>query len=73
MRASSPLLELKRAVKVGELRIQKWSLFQRESVQLLSRIPGVWTVGSLRPKKESHSTRREQRVGTGFGSFRQIP
>ena len=28
MRASSPLLELKRAVEVGELRIQKWSLFR---------------------------------------------
>ena len=41
----------------------------RESVQLLSKIPVNRTVGFLRSKKESCSTRRRQRVGTGFLEF----
>ena len=43
--------------------------FSRESLFLLSRIVGDPTVGFLRDKKGSFSTRRGQRVGTGFGSF----
>ena len=41
----------------------------RERVFLLSRIVGDPTVGFLRTKKQSCSTRRELRVGTGFRSF----
>ena len=37
---------------------------------LLSRNTGDPTVGSLRDKKESCSTRRGLRVGTGFEEFR---
>ena len=40
---------------------------------LLSRISGNPTVGSLRDEKESCSTRRDLRVGTGFEEFRQTP
>ena len=42
-------------------------------MQLLSRIPGVRTVGSLRAKKQSGSTHGGLHVGIGFGSFRQTP
>ena len=40
-------------------------------MQLLSKIPGDRTVGFLRSKKESDSTRRGQRVGTDFLEFQQ--
>ena len=40
---------------------------------LLSKIPGDPTVGSFRVEKESCSTRRGQRVGSGFLEFRQTP
>ena len=40
---------------------------------LLSRFTGDPTVGSLRDKKESCSTRRGLRVGTRFEEFRQTP
>ena len=46
---------LRHAVGRGELRIKKWRVF-RESVKLLSRIPGFRTVGFLRAKKQSGST-----------------
>ena len=36
-------------------------------MQLLSRFPGVRTVGSLRAKKQSCSTRQGLRADTGFG------
>ena len=42
-------------------------------MQLLSKIPADRTVGFLRSKKESCSTRRGLRVGTGFEEFRQTP
>ena len=40
---------------------------------LLSRISGDLTVDGLRGKKESCSTRKGLRVGTGFKEFRQTP
>ena len=40
---------------------------------LLSKISGDPTVGSLRDKKESCSTRKGLCVGTGFKEFRQTP
>ena len=46
---------------------------ERERECLLSKIPGDRTFGFLRTKKESRSTRRGQRVGTGFLEFRQTP
>ena len=39
----------------------------------ISKISGDPTVGSLRDKKESYSTRRGLRVGTGFREFPQTP
>ena len=44
-----------------------------EREPLLSRFAGNPTVGSLRDKKESCSTRRGFRMGTGFEEFRQTP
>ena len=41
-------------------------------MQFLSRFPGFRTVGSRRAKKQSCSTRKGLRVGTGFGDFRQL-
>ena len=52
----------------GEIDISR----EREKEPLLSRFAGNPTVGSLRDKKESCSTRRGLRVGTGFEEFRQI-
>ena len=45
----------------------------RERVFLLSRNTHDPTVGSLRDKKGTCSTRRELRVGTGFREFFQTP
>ena len=42
-------------------------------MSLLSRFTGDPTVGILRSKKESCSTRRGQRVDSGFREFRQTP
>ena len=42
-------------------------------MHLLCKIPGDRTVGFLHSKKESCSTRRGQRVGTGFKEFQQTP
>ena len=42
-------------------------------MQLLSKIPANLTVGFLRAEKESCSTWRGQRVGSGFKEFRQNP
>ena len=64
----------------GPKRERKWEigsscwffLFLRER-ELLSRIVGDPTVGSRRNEKESCSTRRGLRVGTGFKEFRQTP
>ena len=41
-------------------------------MQLLSRFPGFWNVGSRRAKKQSCSTWRGLRMGTGIGEFRQL-
>ena len=46
---------------------------EREREHLLSRFPVNRTVGFLRSKKESRSTRRGQHVGTGFLEFRKNP
>ena len=46
---------------------------ERERERLLSKISANPTVGFLRSKKESCSTRRGQRVGTGLREFRQTP
>ena len=40
-------------------------------MSLLSKISEDPTVGSLRDKKESYSTRRGLRLGTGFREFPQ--
>ena len=45
----------------------------RDRVFLLSRNTRDPTVGSLRDKKESRSTRRGLRVGTRFREFPQTP
>ena len=47
--------------------------FFSERVFLLSRNMGDPTIGSLRDKKESCSTRRGLHVGTGFREFSQTP
>ena len=47
--------------------------FLKERERLLSSFPANPTVGSLRDKKESCSTRRGLRVGTGFREFPQTP
>ena len=41
-------------------------------MQLLSRFPGVRTVGSLRAKKQSCSMWQGLCVGTDFGEFQQL-
>ena len=64
---------LKRAVGEEKVQNSKMEFFFRESVQLLSRIPGCRIVGFLRAKKKSGSTQRELLVGTSFGEFRQTP
>ena len=51
--------------------LRRFDFLERE--QLLSKIPANSIVGFLRSKKESHSTRRGQRVGTSFREFRQTP
>ena len=48
-------------------------IFFREREKLLFKISRDPTVGSLRDKKGSCSTRRGLRVGTGFKEFRQSP
>ena len=45
----------------------------RERESLLSKISGDPIVRILRDKKESCSTRRGLRVGSGFREFRQTP
>ena len=50
----------------------KWPFLVRESLPL-SRNTRDPTVGSLWDKKESRSTRRGLRVGTGFREFPQTP
>ena len=47
--------------------------FFLERERLLSSFPTNPTVGSLRDKKESCSTRKGLRVGTGFREFPQTP
>ena len=54
-----------------ELQRVRFLCFLRERVPLLSKISGDRTVGFLRAKKESCSTRRGQRVDSGFREFRK--
>ena len=56
----------------GEM-LEVLDLFFRVSVFLLSKFLRDPTVGSLRGKKESCSTRRGLRVGTRFREFPQTP
>ena len=49
-----------------------FDIFQREREWLLSKIPGNRTVGFHRIKKESCSTRRGLRAGTGLRSFDKL-
>ena len=44
-----------------------------EKLYLLSRIYGDQAIGFRRSKRQSSSIRRELRVGTRIGDFRQIP
>ena len=53
--------------------VSKNGFFFRDDVLLLSKNTGDSTVGSLRDKEESCSTRRGLRVGTGFRGFPQTP
>ena len=53
--------------------VASMAFFMRERVFLLSKNTGDPTVGSLRAEKESYSTRRGLRVGTGFKEFPQTP
>ena len=50
-----------------------FDILERERECLLSKILGNRTVGFLRAKKESRSTRQGQHVGTSFLEFRQTP
>ena len=50
-----------------------FEFFFLERERLLSSFSANPTVSSLRDKKESYSTRRGLRVGTGFKEFRQTP
>ena len=49
------------------------AFFLERERELISKFPTNSTVGSLRDKKGSCSTRRGLRVGTGFKEFRQTP
>ena len=62
-----------RGRKKGEMQGVLDLIFYRESVFLLSRFLRDPTVGGLRDKKESCSTRRGLCVGTRFKEFRQNP
>ena len=57
------------------MRCKRFEFFilEREREYLLSKIPANPTIGFRRSKKESRSTRRGLRVGTGFEEFRQTP
>ena len=48
-------------------------ILERERKRLLSKIPANPTIGILHSMKESRSTRRALRVGSGFEVFRQTP
>ena len=54
----------------GEHILKKSGFLEKES-QLLSRFPGVQTVGFRRAKKQSCSMQEGLRVGTSFVEFRQ--
>ena len=66
--------ETKNVQRRNDVQKARFFIFFRESVcNFLSKISANRTVGFLRAKKESCSTRREQCVGTGFLEFRQTP
>ena len=78
---NSDLLKSKGAKPKGEgekrcrkLRFLDLDIFrEREREHILSRFSVNWTVGFRLSNKESRSTQRGQRVGTGFEEFRQTP
>ena len=63
----------KKGEKTRESSISGVFEFFLEREKLLSRIPANPTVGSLRDKKESCSTRKGLCVGTKFREFSQTP
>ena len=60
-------------MKTREINSSHFLRFSLEREELLSKISRDPTVGSLWDKKESSSTRRGLRVGTGFREFSQTP
>ena len=72
---SDRLLHIEMRTKNGKTResisSRVFELFFLERKRLLSRIPGNPTVRIQRSEKESWSTRRGLRVGTGFREFPQ--
>ena len=71
---SSPIkMTKKRAEQRGWMESSRFSIFVLEREPLLSSFSANPTVGSVRDKKESCSTRRGLRVGTGFKEFPQTP
>ena len=54
-------------------REEKESFVERESVHLLSKIPGDRTIKSRRAKRQSFPPLQELRLGIGFVEFRQTP
>ena len=65
---SKPKTENMKKKEEGDAVAMAGAFFFRER-ELLSRIVGDSTVGSLRYEKKSCSTRRGLRVGTGFEEF----
>ena len=75
---SSPTLKMKTKNVLGRGEIQNvrsssFVIFFLEREKLLSKFPADPTVRILRDKKESCSTRRGLRVGSGFREFRHTP
>ena len=64
---------IKNGQKGGWTGSSRFFILVLEREPLLSSFSANPTVGSLRDKKESCSTRRGLRVGTGFREFPQTP
>ena len=67
------LKEQKRGKEQGIYSGFPFGRFLEKERALISRFSANPIVGSLRDKKESCSTPRGLRVGTGFKEFRQTP
>ena len=70
------LLQNSKGENVKWSRGMQWAAemeFLERERRLISKISRDPTVGSLRDKKESCSTQKGLRVGTGFKEFRQTP